>query len=173
VPIIETAELRKHGIASSVDETRLEQLRDAAEMAIERHVGALGPRVDVLYGAGDMLPLGRRTSSVTAVRETVRGSTTVLDPTDFELTPSGRYLRRLEAGPNPRREWGERVIVESEPSDNRADRIRVLVGLVKLDLGFSAHQSESAPDYQRTRVKYEEARRELLDSLLSGSVTVF
>lgn len=174
MPLLTVAELREHGIGDGPPEGMLTRLLSAAEGAIEGLYGSAGgERTDVRYGAGDLLRLSRPAQSVATVSETVGTTTTTLAPNDFELTPRGRLLRRLNTGTNPRSAWGERIVLTYTPIDDTADRIRVAVALVKLDLAYNGYQSEGAPEFQRTRLPYDDTRAELLESLASQTVTVF
>lgn len=165
-------QLRTHGIGAGPPEEMLQRLLNAAEAAIDARYGAPGERTEVRYGAGDLLPLARPAQSVATITETVGTTTMTLAADDFEISPSGRILRRLNTGTNKRKTWGERMVVTYTARDETAGRIRVAVGLVKLDLAYSGYQSESAPEYQRTRLAYDEQREALLSSLLHVPVTV-
>lgn len=125
------------GVDASVDTAVLQAMLDAAEEAIAAVSGPAGDATEILDGGGSYIFLRRRCASVDdidTVTETVSLTDTELDATDFRLRADGVSLLRLDAGANPRVCWGAPVTVEYTPEADEAERVRVQVALVMLDL---------------------------------------
>jgi hypothetical protein len=133
VAILTPDELREH-IETTLDDVALERLADAAEEAIVGEIGDPGPVNELITprGTTDLIKLGRRAATVSAVTE----RTTELDEDDYELRSSGYILRRLNTGSSPASCWRGRVDITYTVSD-LAERARVQIELVKLDLAYS------------------------------------
>ena len=112
--------------------------------------------------------LSRRATSIVQVVE----GTTTLDATDYELKDDGQLLRRLSFGAtHPRSRWWHRVDVTYVPVDDLANRKRVQIALVALDLNHDPGASQetigswSESHSQGAGWNYETERRAILDSL--------
>lgn len=120
--------LRKHiktGLATEALQLRL----DAAYQAIDRHVGGTGNVTELLpAGPGPLLRLSRPASAIVSVKE--RGI--VLGADDYRLT--GQLLARTTDGSHPARSWRNAIEVTYTPDVDEADRDRVAIALVQLDL---------------------------------------
>ena len=175
-----------HGLYLSVDQFRayvnspltddaLLMLLDAACAAIDDAIGPTGDIREFFRVQGDLLMLSRRAESITTVIEDARRSAVTLDDDDYELSTSGQTLYRLSDGTNPRWYWSGRVDVTYRPFDDTANRVRVAVELVKLDL---AHQpglaSQTIGTWSETyatgsQATYAEQRAAILASLSGGA----
>lgn len=152
--------------AASLEESVLQSMLDAAEDAIIGAAGPYGSMDEILDGGGSYLFLRRRAASIEKVTETVWYTETELDDTDYRLRPDGVSVIRLRTGINPptfwgsqgfygpefgaqtgflgstiasesQCPWGHRVSVSYTPLDDFADRCRVQVALVKIDLAYA------------------------------------
>jgi hypothetical protein len=152
--------------AASLEESVLQSMLNAAEDAIIGVAGPFGPMTEVIQGGGSYLFLRRRARSVESVTETVWNTEMELDPTDYRLRLDGVSLLRLRTGANPpafwgnqgfygpefgaqtgflgstvasesQCPWGHKVVVAYTPLDDFADRCRVQVALVKIDLVYA------------------------------------
>lgn len=170
-------DLRGH-VDSSLSDTALGLLLDAAYEAIDRAIGADGAYDDsppsvseyLTVGPGPLLMLSRSASAITVVTE--RG--TELDPDDYALT-GDQLLRRLDDGTHPRSRWCSPVEVTYEALGNANDRDRAAIGLVKLDLDYQPGvASERLGDHSITFAtgsgEYLAQREAILASLVSGFI---
>lgn len=121
-------------VTSSVSNSSLQILVDAAYLAIDDAIGPQGDVKEFFTVHGDLIMLSRRAVSITAVSENVRWAALALAADDYELRPSGQMLVRLRTGTNPRWYWQGRVDVTYRPPDDTANRVRVAIDLVKLDI---------------------------------------
>jgi hypothetical protein len=128
------AQLREH-VTSSLADTALQRLLDDAYAAIAEAIGASGD-VDESHRAGNgpLLMLAHAASAIVSVTEDATGTAVALDPDDYFLRPSGSLLERLATGPNPRSYWGGRVDLTLTPRLAEAQRDRVAIELVKLEI---------------------------------------
>lgn len=127
--------VREH-VETTLGDEALQRLLDAAYETLDEYLGSdtgdyagtitelLTPRV------GDLLRLSRRALSVEAVTE----GTTELEADDYRLRPSGQVIQRLDTGTNPATCWRARADVRYTPLVDGAERDRVALALVKLDL---------------------------------------
>lgn len=160
-------ELREH-VTSVLGDDALQLLLDSAYQAIAAHMGGEGDYgvVDEMVTVhGSLLPLSRRVGSITSVVEC--GATLTTD--DYELRSSRMMLRRLRAPA-----WRGRVDITYIPEDDAAERDRIAVELVKLDLnhvpGVTAETvgswSQQMAQGDRT---YAAERAAILDSHVAAS----
>lgn len=174
-PLLTVDELRLH-VTSSLTDEALQLLLDAAYDAIVDAAGPDGAVSELITPAGDLLMLGRPADSVTSVVEQVYTTTYTLAADDYELRGSGRVLRRLSTGTNVAYAWRGRVDVTYVPTDATAERKRVQLELVKLDLEYSSTlASQTIGTWSETYVTdkpYAQARDEILASLSSGPLAV-
>lgn len=147
-------------VTTSLGDEPLQILLDAAWESIEDLLGPGAPTYDapdavneLVTVHGDLLMLSRAAETIESILE----GTTELDPDDYEVRSSGRILRRLRTGTHPASRWGEgwphrgRVNVTYTPLSDAANRQRVQMELVKLDLGFTPGTvSERIGDWSET-----------------------
>lgn len=131
------AQLRAFGIETTLSDSTLQKLLDAAFAAIEDEVGPAGETDELLTAHGDLLKLNRRVASITSIVERNPYTPVTLADDDYEISRSGRILTRLRTGTNPATCWQGRVKATYVPVDDTAERIRVAVALVKLDIVHS------------------------------------
>jgi hypothetical protein len=160
-------------VTTSLSDAALQTFLDAAFAAIDDAVGPLEDVREILpTGSGDLLILARRADSIVSVTEDARWSPLVLDATDYELTRSGQTLVRLSTGTNPGWYWHGRVDVTYRPYADMANRIRVAVELVKLELatagGLTAQAIGSWSETYASGTAHAEQRAEILASLNPG-----
>jgi hypothetical protein len=128
-------ELREHVGAGPTDDV-LERLLEAATQALDLR---FGPEPAYDEETSERVPpyrslvyLSRRAQSVSDVQED--GAS--LDAAAYELQQSGRALRRLDADGEPIF-WGARVDVTYAPYPDGAERDRVCIQLVNLELDYA------------------------------------
>lgn len=128
--ILSADEAREH-IETSLEDDALERLLAAAEAAIVERAGP-NPTDDTETATaeerhsprGDLLMLSRVPGVIVSVTE----GTTELDPEDYAQRPGSGILRRVG------RSWWGPVTVAYIPEGDLAERIRVQLALVRLDL---------------------------------------
>lgn len=164
-------------VSTSLSDFSLQTLLNGAFLAID---DAIGPLEDVRESfaavPGDLLMLSVRAESITSVVENARFQPLSLDATDYELSPSGRTLRRLMTGTHPIWNWWGRVTVTYRPFSNVAERIRVAVELIRLEISWHpglASQSIGTwtESYQQGK-PYAVQRAEILASLSPSALPI-
>lgn len=161
--ILTVADLRTF-VTSALPDAALQTLLDAAEAAIVGVAGATGEVTEYVAGGYSRIVVGRQIGTLTSITE----DDVLLAATDYR--GSGYVLTRLDDAGNPR-PWGTAVTVVYTPADDTAERQRVQLELVKLDLnyrpGLIAQSVEGfAEQYAAT---YEQSRADILDTLSPGS----
>jgi hypothetical protein len=143
-------ELRDY-VATALSDASLQSFLDEAYLAIEDTLGPSGPLAERLHGAGELLMLSRRATSITSVLQYQPwpSAALTLASNDYELSTSGRVLRRLGTGTNPGWHWGT-VLVTYQPPDDTSRRTKAAVELVKLDLAYSGYTGESTQSESRS-----------------------
>lgn len=174
--ILTPAKFREHQGTSLID-AALQDYIDAAEAAITGRYGAIAQFTDRRRGGGNFLFLSRRVGTLTSVTERygdVLGITDILlDPTDYTLLPDGLTLRREWTGVHRADLWTDVVNVVYIPFDDTAERLRVAIALVKLDLAHNPGiVAEQIGDYSATyaprsagAANYDEEREAILTTL--------
>ena len=160
-------------VTSSVSDSSLQILVDAAYLAIDDCIGPQGDVKEYFTVRGGLLMLSRRAASIVAVSENVTWTAVALAADDYELRPSGQMLVRLHDGTNPRWQWCGRVDVTYRPPDDTANRVRVAIELVKLEFAFNPGLASQtigtwSEAYTSGGKSYAEQRREILASLSPG-----
>ncbi len=186
--LLTVAELREH-INSERPDAALQALLDAAEASIVDVVGSPAAVTEYInaMAPGDgyapwgltlglkRISLSRQIGAITSITEYLGpygDPGTVLDVTDYRA--SGFVVTRLPAGTNPRGSWGQRVVVVYTPADETAGRIRVQIGLVRLDLNAEPGLAQQITEGFAERfsgaglLNYSEERADLLASLGSA-----
>lgn len=156
MPILTVSKFREHQ-STALPDSALQDYIDAAESAIVGRYGAIASFTDRRgrpgYPGGMFLYLSRRAASITSITERygdVLGITdVVLSSNDYTLLPDGLTLRREYTGAHPADRWTEVVNVVLLPYDDTAERLRVAIALVKLDINHNPGiVSEQIGDYQ-------------------------
>lgn len=175
--LLDPTMFREHETTTLPDEA-LQRLLDAAEGAINRRFGSLASLTEHRRGGGLLLFLSRPAGTITSITERYGDqlglTDVVMDLTDYTLLPDGQTLRREWAGTHRADRWTDDVIAVYVPADDTAERIRVELALVKLDLthnpGLSSEQigdwSETYAD--NSAMNYGLERQMILDTLASG-----
>jgi hypothetical protein len=163
--ILTAAEAREH-IETSLEDDALERLLDAAEAAIIDRAGP-NPTEDTDTATaeerhsprGDLLMLSRVPGVIVSVTE----GTTEVDPEKYAQRPGSAVLRRIG------RSWCGPVTVAYIPEGDLAERIRVQIALVKLDLastpGITSERVGPWTQETATGPAYVAEREALLASL--------
>lgn len=178
--ILTPAKFRSHQ-ATTLEDEALQDYINAAEAAI---LGRYGPVAEFTdrrgrpgYPGGQLLFTSRRVGSITSVTERygdVLGITDiVLNPNDYTLLPDGQALRREYTGAHPADRWTDVVNVVYVPFDDTAERLRVAIALVKLDLAHNPGiVAEQIGDYSATyaprtagAANYDQEREAILTTL--------
>jgi hypothetical protein len=158
----------------------VQDMLDAAELAINQRYGELGNVTEILWGgSSSVLFLKRQPAAIVSIDETTGDTTTTLDPTDYLI--DGRVLRRLYYGINPADFWGARAVVVYTPIEDTDERKRVQAELCKLDAtskpGLSSYttgaHSETYAGAGQGGKTYKEQREEILASLVSVEEPLF
>ena len=179
-------QFREH-VTTTLPDAALQTLLDAAEAAILEVVGEPGEVTEYITarptGSGfapwglsvgyRRISVARPIATVTSVTEYLSDEGTVLDTTDYRA--SGYVLQRIPDGTHPRWYWGNRVVVAYMPQDETADRERVQIELVRLDLNARPGLAEQAVEGFLERysgaglLQYSQERADLLASLGSAA----
>jgi len=155
--------------ASSLTDAALNTYLDAAYEAIDKFAGVTGDVQELLSASssGPLLMLSRRALAVEQVIE----NDITLASDDYQLRSSGQMLLRLNTGTHPARYWRHRVDVTYQPYLDDAERDRVAVELVKLDINYSPGLTAQeigdwSEQYARNDLfNYETERAAILNSL--------
>ena len=156
----------------------LQTLLDAAMTAIVNEIGPPGETDELITVHGDLLMLSRRAASITSIVERHGWIPVTIAADDYEVSRSGRLLTRLRTGTNPSWCWRGRVKPTYVPVDDTAERIRVAVGLVKLDIvhnpGLPAITIGTWTEQytSNSAFNYEVERAAILASLTSGEAGI-
>jgi hypothetical protein len=166
-------ELREH-IGDGPTDDVLERLLDAAVESIDARIGTEAETTnELLRPSGSLVALSRRATAVSSVIE----AEVALDAADYELRSGGRLLQRVNAD-GDRVAWSGWVEVTYTHYSDEAERNRVAIGLVKLDLnnnpGLTGTTigSWSEQYYQGDR-SYSVEREALLKSLRQQTAGVW
>jgi hypothetical protein len=176
VSILVPAQFREHQ-ATSLGDPALQRLIDAAEGAITSRFGALGQFTERRRGGGLLLFLSRPAGTIASVTERygdpVGMTDVLLDATDYTLLPDGQTLRREWTGTHKADRWTDDVIVVQTPADDTAERVRVAIALVKLDLTYNPGLTDErigdwSESYNGSAMPYGLEREAILSTLLVG-----
>jgi hypothetical protein len=161
------AELRTF-ITTDLADAPLQDLLSASRLAIIWAIGADGSLTERSHPNGDLLMLSWPASGITTVVE----DDVTLHHDDYELSSTGMTLRRLDDGTNPGHRWHGWVEVTYVRADDAAERRRVQVALVKLEISFqpglAAQQIGTWSETYASGKPYAEQRAEILASLGGG-----
>jgi len=129
--ILTVAQFREHmsdDVALSDDVLTI--MLDANEAAINRRVGPPSGAVETFYSYGaTLLPLRSEPQVITSVTDYFANDGTLLvEDDDYRIR--GSSVERVNGL------WGERTVVEYLPANTAAERIVVLVQLMKCDLNY-------------------------------------
>lgn len=165
--LLVAADLPKFGVVSNLDATALQTLLDSIESEIVARRGpATGPITDFRFANRlRTFRLSRPASSISSVIEFSGGVATALAANDWALHQNLMTMVRLGSGSNPRSRWPDQVQVIFTPRDDTAERKRVQVAVIKLDLSYSGFASQSTQSEARAALaNYHLERSALLAS---------
>ena len=109
----------------------LQILLDAAIAAVNEVAGATGEVTEHIHGHGyARITVARLIGTIASVTE----DDVVLAADDYRA--SGYVIKRTGHGTNPSWRWGSYLTVVYTPADDTAERQRVQLELVKLDLAY-------------------------------------
>lgn len=117
----------------------LQLLLDAAEAEIIRYAGPVDSLVEWHAGGQRVIALSRPATDVTSVVEHSPWDPTsswTLDPTDYEVDPTGYLLYRRSGGTVSRWHWYGRIVVTYAPVNDDAIRRGVEADLVGLMMTY-------------------------------------
>lgn len=171
--LLSTSEFRTHE-PTALEESALQRLLDANEAAVEAILGPVGEVTELHVGDGTYLFLRRPAASITAVSERNQTIVTDLEADDYELRSDGISLRRLDYGTNPSLGWVGSVSIEYVPTDDVAERQRVVIALTRLDLhhqpGLASQQiGDWSEAYSGSSVWNYQAEREAILATLRAT----
>jgi hypothetical protein len=155
--------LREPEIDPAWEDDALQGIIDTNEAEIVRLFGPHARMEERLYGGTAHLYPARQVGAIVSISETIGvgpgATTTVLDPTDFQLLDGGRTIRRLASGTNARYRWGL-AEVEYVPLDDIQVRVGVLVDLCKVDLRPTGIESRTMGSWTEKYSSGKDAGRE-------------
>jgi hypothetical protein len=165
-------------VTSSLEDAPLQTLLDAAATAIVGVAGATGEiteHVSAWDGFYHRITVARPIAAITSVTEYAGGVETILAADDYRA--DGYVLTRLGYGTNPRWWfWGRHVVVVYTPADDTAERQRVQMELVKLDLNWKPGLTVQGVEgfTEQYAATYEQSRADILGTLggASGGMVV-
>lgn len=169
-------ELREH-IGDGPSDDVLERLLDAAIQALDRRYGferATGEVVtERLLPYGSLVYPFHRVQSVSSVEED--GET--LDAADYEIRNVGRTIARLDADAAATA-WTAPVYVTYLPFDDDAERDRICVKLVELDLDYAPGMTGSTvgawmEQHPADAKAYRQTRESILRSYRVPAMGIF
>lgn len=186
--LLAVADLREYVITSLIEHA-LQGLLDAAEQAIVRRYGLVGLSTDIRAGGGGLIQLSRRAASISSVTEQwfldasdsadlasdvqasafwLEGTALVAD--DYTLDTTGLWLQRRADGTNPASTWGQAIKVNYTSFDDTAERKRVQLKLVQLDIANQPGLASQAigPWTEGYAGNYEAEREAILASMGPG-----
>lgn len=162
-------------VETSLGDTELGILVAAAYDAITERYGGAEVTERRRGQRGVVLMLAHRASEI----DTITEDGVALDADDFELRPGGRLVERKDDGPNPSSRWRGYVDVVYANAIADAQRDRVAVALVQLDVNNQPGMTgERLGDHQVTFAansvfNYEIEREAILSSLEHDEIVVF
>jgi hypothetical protein len=165
-PVLTVAQLRDF-VPSNLGDASLQAILDDALQTVDDALGPTGDVTEWLTASGPLLSLSTPCSAVTSIVTDPNWSTwysaggITLDPTDYEVSGTGRVLRRLRTGVNPSWWWGGVTITYQRPSDTTL-RVRATVELVKLTLAWSGYLGESTQSESRSFGDLQAQRQAIL-----------
>lgn len=163
---IDLAGLREHVGAGPSDAVLTDLLTAAQEAITSRYGSDTGTVTEYLRPFGQWVRLTRPTSSIGSVIE----GTTTLDSGLYEIWAGGAdYIRRLDSSGNVT-SWAGMVEVAFTPISEEAERDRVTIALVDLDLNRASGITGItvgpwSEQYTQDDKAYREAREAILTSL--------
>lgn len=176
--LLTPTQFREH-ITTALPDPALQRLIDANTMAISQRAGAVGSLALVLYPRQSSMlffdrPIGSIVSLVEFFNDPVGISGVTLDSTDYRIQSGGLILERWGYGTHPADWWSHRVEITYVTVDDTAERRRVLVKLVELDLNRQPGLSgQRIGDYmeQSRNEPYNDEREAILASLVPSALT--
>ena len=165
-----TVDQFKEHVSTTLGDEAIQRLLDAALESVEAVAGTYdddGTMSEVLTprGIGPLLLLARRADSVTSV---VEGLTTLASD-DYELSPSGFVLRRLDTGTYPSTYWTAEVRVNYLPHTDLSVRDMAQLELARLEIAFTpALVSQTIGSWSETYqqgASYTDQRAQILATL--------
>lgn len=169
-------ELREH-IGDGPSDDVLERLLDAATQALDIRYGFertyFEEVTERLVPYGTLVYPYHRAQSVSAVSE----ADEALDPADYEIRNLGRTVVRLASDGTPT-DWAGPVDLTYLPFDDDAERDRICVKLVELDLDYAPGISGStvgpwAEQHPTDAKAYQQLRETILRSLRVPVMGIF
>jgi hypothetical protein len=134
-------------VGTNLSEEAVQRLLDSAYGDVYALVGTTDDLTEqIRAGSGPLLMLSQAAAAIVEVTEDVRGASTALDPDDYALRPSGSLLERLDSGPTPSSRWLGLVEVIYTLTISDADRDRVVIELLKLDVSYQPFLSAQSSD---------------------------
>lgn len=149
---VTVAQVRERAAATAVADDSIQSLIDAAVSAVSAVAGPSGAVTERhrVRAGGPLLMLARDGAAVTGVTERAGTPAELALETDDWLL-RGSLLERLATGTNPSLRWRPPVDVAVTTADDSAERDRVALELVLLDLSYQPGvSSERVGDWSQT-----------------------
>lgn len=180
-------------VTTRIADSGIQMLLDAAEQAITKRYGVIGLSTDIRTGGFGSIQLARRAASISSVTECwfldvsdpsdlaidaaassfwLQGTELVAN--DYTLDVTGLWLQRRADGDNPATTWGQAVKVNYTSFDDTAERIRVQLKLVQLDIANNPGLAQQTigpwlEQYTGSSVwNYKTEHEAILDSMAPG-----
>lgn len=158
-------------IDTSLNETAVQRVLDAAEAAVERSAGNATVETEQMDASNSAkLTVSRRSTATTSVAERRRHSSdeVTLSSNDYRKIGAITFLR-LNSGDNPASFWGKEVTIVYVPEVDTDLRDRVTLDLCMLDIEFSAFDREKkGADWEGEQKDHKARRRALLAQIREG-----
>jgi len=172
--VLSASEILGH-VSTTLTAEQLAVFVDAAYASITERYGPATVNERRRSTSGPVLMLAHRAASITSITED--GEALAAD--DYALRPGGRMLERKCDGTNPRTTWRGYVDLAYANAITDAERDRVAIALVELDLNYQPGMTgERLGDHQvsfaaNSVFNYGIERDTILDSLEPDGVVVF
>lgn len=168
--LLTPANVREH-VETDLSDTAIQRLLDDVDAEIIRRYGPHGgPLTEIVDGREGLIILSRPILTVTSITERNGLTDTALAVDDWRQWYN-RALERLDSGTNGAEQWGERITIVYTPADEQAQRKRVELDLVKLDIHYEAVKAQVIGDYNEVSVDFG-AEREMLYGQLGPALSI-
>lgn len=175
---LSVAQVREH-VTTVLPDDAVQRLIDANALSINQRAGTVGSvSLTIAGGQSRYIFLDRPVGAITSITEyfpdPIGISGVVVDSTDYRILNGGTLLERWGYGTHPADWWSDRVEIVYDAVDDSAERNRVLLKLIQLDINRAPGLSEiKIGDYleQQRGEAYDDEREAILASLVPSPFT--